>query len=63
MRGRVVDAAWTLTPSVFFELIKFLFSDGDQPLIYLMEKIKDLPVEEISKVLEEIRKKIDGFLL
>ena len=66
-RGRVVDAAWTLTPSVFFELIKFLLSDGDQQLIYLMEKIKekikDLPVEAISKVLEEIRKKIDSFLL
>ena len=63
VRGRVVNAAWTLTPSVFFELIKFLLSDGDQQLIYLMEKIKDVSVEEISRVLEEIRKNIDGFLL
>ena len=63
VRGRVVNAAWTLTPPVFFELIKFLLSDGDQPLIYLMEKIKDVPVEEISRVLEEIRKNIGGFFL
>ena len=63
VKGRVVNTAWTLTPSVCFELIKFLISDGDQQLIYLMEKIKDLPVAGISKVLEEIRKNIDGFLL
>ena len=63
VRGRVENVAWTLAPSVFFELIKFLISNGDQQLIYLMEKIKDLPVEEISKVLEEIYKILDGFLL
>ena len=63
VKGRVVNTAWTLTPSVCFELIKLLISDGDQQLIYLMEKIKDLPVEEISKVLEEIYKNIGGFLL
>ena len=36
---------------------------GNEHLTDLMEKIKNLPVEEISKVLEEIRKNIDDFLL
>ena len=58
-RGRVVSVVESLSISLILELVKFLLSDGDQELIYLM----DVPVEEISRVLEEIRKKIDGFRL
>ena len=61
VKWHVVNTVLTLTPSLCHELIKLL-SDGGQQF-YLMEKIKDLTVEEILKVLEEIYKNIDGFLL
>ena len=63
VKRRVVDAVCSLTTAICFELIMFRISGRDQQLIYLMEKIKDLPGQEILKVLEEIYKILDGFLL
>ncbi len=66
--GMVIQTIIQISVSETWELLKAHLSErgagGNEHLTDLMDKIKDLPLEEVlEEVLEEIRNNLDGFFL